>query len=99
MHASGHFVANGDASDLYSSPTDPTFFLHHAMVDRVYWIWQALHLWEAFEIAGTITILNLPPSRDATKEDIVEMGVLAQDRPIKELLNTVDDTPFCYIYL
>ncbi|KAJ3947877.1 uncharacterized protein N0V96_002114 [Colletotrichum fioriniae] len=99
MHASGHFVANGDASDLYSSPTDPTFFLHHTMVDRVYWIWQALHLWEAFEIAGTITILNLPPSRDATKQDIVEMGVLAQDRPIKELLNTIDDTPFCYIYL
>lgn len=99
LHASGHFVANGDASDLYSSPTDPSFFLHHAMVDRVYWLWQALHLWEAFEIAGTITILNLPPSRDATKDDLIYMGVLTQDRPIRELLNTIDGSPFCYIYL
>ncbi|KAI8257254.1 Tyrosinase-like protein orsC [Colletotrichum sp. SAR11_239] len=98
MHAAGHFVANGDASDLYSSPTDPTFFLHHAMVDRVYWLWQAMHLWEAFEIAGTITIQNLPPSRDATKDDLVLMGVLAEDRPIKDLLNSIDGTPFCYIY-
>ncbi|TID03838.1 Tyrosinase ustQ [Colletotrichum higginsianum] len=99
MHAAGHFVANGDASDLYSSPTDPSFFLHHAMVDRVYWLWQALHLWEAFDIAGTITILNLPPSRDATKEDLIELGVLAEDRTIGELLNTIDGSPFCYVYL
>ncbi|GKT41954.1 tyrosinase-like protein orsC [Colletotrichum spaethianum] len=94
MHAAGHFVANGDASDLYASPTDPTFFLHHAMVDHLYWLWQALHLRDAFEIAGTITILNLPPSRNATKEDIIEMGVLTQNRPIKDFLaqTALDET-------
>ncbi|KAF6806351.1 FAD binding domain containing protein [Colletotrichum musicola] len=101
MHAAGHFVASGDASDLFSSPADPSFFLHHAMVDRVYWLWQALHLWggAAFEIAGTITIQNMPPSRNATKDDVIEMGVLAQDRSIGELLNTIDGSPLCYIYL
>ncbi|KDN71871.1 hypothetical protein CSUB01_10977 [Colletotrichum sublineola] len=98
LHASGHFVANGDASDLYASPTDPSFFLHHAMVDRVYWLWQALHRQEAFKIAGTITILNLPPSRDATIEDVIEMGVLTQNRPIKDLLNTLGSSPLCYVY-
>src|SRR4051794_30864747 len=56
MHAAGHFAIGGDAGDVFSSPTDPAFFLHHAMIDRVWWLWQALHLNQAKSIAGTITI-------------------------------------------
>ncbi|KAF9872317.1 hypothetical protein CkaCkLH20_10144 [Colletotrichum karsti] len=97
-HTSGHFIVNGEASDLFSSTNDPTFFLHHAMVDRVYWLWQALHLNEAFNIAGTITILNSPPSRDARLDDLVIQEPNAPNRPISDLLNTLDG-PFCYIYL
>lgn len=26
--------------DFYASPGDPLFYLHHAMLDRVWWIWQ-----------------------------------------------------------
>ncbi|OLN87556.1 Grixazone synthase 1 [Colletotrichum chlorophyti] len=98
MHAGGHFAVNGEASDLYSSPVDPTFFLHHAMVDRVYWLWQALHLWNAFEIAGTITINNRPASRDTLKSDILDMGVTADNRTIDDVLNTIGGSPLCYIY-
>ncbi|KAL5621035.1 hypothetical protein FOBRF1_004281 [Fusarium oxysporum] len=65
LHGAGHFAIGGDSSDLYSSSNEPVFFLHHAMVDRVYWIWQALHPKQARDIAGTITIGNRPPSRDA----------------------------------
>ncbi|KAG5744384.1 hypothetical protein H9Q70_012915 [Fusarium xylarioides] len=39
LHGAGHFAIGGDSSDLYSSSNEPVFFLHHAMVDRVYWIW------------------------------------------------------------
>ncbi|KAK0372696.1 hypothetical protein CLIM01_09952 [Colletotrichum limetticola] len=98
-HTSGHFIVNGEASDLFSSTNDPTFFLHHAMVDRVYWLWQALHLGEAFNIAGTITILNTPPSRDARLDDLVIQVPNAPNRPISDLLNTLGGSPFCYIYL
>ncbi|KAJ0275979.1 hypothetical protein CBS470a_011029 [Colletotrichum nupharicola] len=98
-HTSGHMIVNGEASDLYSSTNDPTFFLHHAMVDRVYWLWQALHLTEAFNIAGTITILNNPPSRDARLDDLVIQEPNAPNRPISDLLNTIGGSPFCYIYL
>ncbi|KAF4778605.1 hypothetical protein HER10_EVM0007635 [Colletotrichum scovillei] len=98
-HTSGHFIVNGEASDLFSSTNDPTFFLHHAMVDRVYWLWQALHLGEAFNIAGTITILNTPPSRDARLDDLVIQEPNAPNRPISDLLNTLGGNPFCYIYL
>ncbi|WQF85834.1 Putative tyrosinase copper-binding domain, di-copper centre-containing domain superfamily [Colletotrichum destructivum] len=98
-HTAGHMIVNGEASDLFSSSNDPTFFLHHAMVDRVYWLWQALHLGEAFNIAGTITISNNPPSRDARLDDIVIQEPNAPNRPISDLLNTIGGSPFCYIYL
>jgi tyrosinase len=99
MHAAGHFIMGGDASDLYSSPNDPVFFLHHAMVDYVYWIWQALHPKQAKDIAGTITISNRPPSRDALKSDPLNMGVNAPLITLGDALNTLGGAPFCYIYL
>lgn len=100
MHAAGHFVMNGDGGDFFSSPNDPAFWLHHAMVDRVWWIWQALHLDQAETIAGTITINNDPPSRNATLEDLVQMNYLGlEDVKIGKLLNTLGGEPFCYIYL
>ncbi|KAI6351063.1 hypothetical protein MCOR25_010172 [Pyricularia grisea] len=98
MHGSGHFGVGGEASDLYSSINDPSFYLHHSMVDFVYWIWQALHPEQANDVAGTITINNSPPSRDTRKDDLLRMGVTTQDRPISELLDTLGGTPGCYIF-
>jgi tyrosinase len=98
IHASGHFVMGGDSSDFYSSPNEPVFWLHHAMVDRIYWIWQALHPKQARDIAGTITIENRPPSRDALKSDPLDVGVNAESITINDALDTLGSTPFCYIY-
>src|SRR4051812_21006363 len=33
--------ANSHLLDFYTSPGDPYFYLHHAMIDRTWWIWQA----------------------------------------------------------
>lgn len=100
LHAAGHFSIGGDAGDLFSSPVDPVFWLHHAMLDRVWWIWQALHLDQAETIAGTITLFNNPPSRNTSLDDAIYMGQSnAPARPIKDLLNSLGDSPFCYIYL
>ncbi|KAF6780534.1 FAD binding domain containing protein, partial [Colletotrichum musicola] len=96
-HTSGHMIVNGEASDMFSSTNDPTFYLHHAMVDRVYWLWQALHPREARSIAGTITFLNNPPSRDARLDDLILQEPNAPNRPISDLMNTLGG-PFCYIY-
>ncbi|KAK1981675.1 hypothetical protein LZ30DRAFT_592215 [Colletotrichum cereale] len=98
-HSSGHMITNGDASDFYSSTNDPVFFFHHAMVDKVYWLWQALHLGEAFKIAGTITARNNPPSRDARPDDVVVQEPHEPNRPISDLLSTIGGSPFCYIYV
>lgn len=98
VHAAGHFTMGGDSSDFYSSPNEPIFFLHHAMVDRIYWIWQALHPKQARDISGTITIENRPPSRDALKSDPLDVGVNAGLITIDDALDTLGDSPFCYIY-
>ncbi|KKY30786.1 putative fad binding domain-containing protein [Diaporthe ampelina] len=99
MHASGHMAVGGEASDLFSSINDPSFWFHHSMVDQVYWIWQALHLDQAETIAGTITILNQPPSRDTSKADIIDVGVNAPSVIIDDVLNTLGQSPLCYIYV
>ncbi len=43
IHGGGHFIMGGNpGSDPFVSPGDPAFYLHHAQIDRVYWIWQML---------------------------------------------------------
>lgn len=48
-------------------------------------------------VAGTITINNIPPSRNATLNDTVSLGVLAEPYRLGDLLDTTEG-PFCYIY-
>jgi tyrosinase len=100
MHGAGHFSIGGDGGDVFSSPNDPIFFLHHAMVDRVWWLWQALHLNQAKSIAGTITIFNQPPSRDARLDDPIQMNYLNLETITNgDMMSTLDGEPLCYIYL
>ncbi|CAJ2507152.1 Uu.00g083380.m01.CDS01 [Anthostomella pinea] len=101
LHTAGHNTMGGTSGDLFASPVDPMFWLHHGMVDRVYWIWQALHLDQADTTAGTLTINNSPASRNTTVDDVVDLSVNvnAVPRPISSLLDTLSGDPFCYIYL
>ncbi|KAL1611680.1 hypothetical protein SLS59_000399 [Nothophoma quercina] len=99
LHAAGHFSIGGDAGDIFSSPVDPVFFLHHTMLDRVYWIWQALHPEQANTVADTITLSNNPPSRNATLEDLIQVNYLnVEATPIGDLTDTLGEKPLCYIY-
>jgi len=99
LHTSGHYTMGSDATDLYSSVNDPAFWLHHAMLDRVYWIWQVLHPDEANTVAGTLTLQNRPPTRNATIEELLEMGVNGETKKIKDMFDTLGGTPLCYIYV
>ncbi|KAM3069614.1 hypothetical protein ACMFMG_005716 [Clarireedia jacksonii] len=42
VHAGGHFGMGGLGLDAYSSTGDPAFWLHHAMVDKVWSLWQGI---------------------------------------------------------
>ncbi|KAI8949572.1 Di-copper centre-containing protein [Xylaria longipes] len=97
LHTAGHGVMGGISGDLFGSPVDPVFFLHHGMVDRMYWLWQALHPSMAKTIAGTITLFNTPPSRDTSVDDIIDLGVNAPSLKISNVLDTLGGD-LCYIY-
>lgn len=39
-HGGGHFAIAGDpGGDLFTSPGDPAFYLHHGQVDRLWTLW------------------------------------------------------------
>ena len=101
VHSGGHYTVGGDAgTDFYNSPADPYFFLHHTMVDRVWWIWQNQDLEKRTNvIAGTLTFLNRPPSRNATLQDpmtLTHVGV--PNITVADAVSTLGG-PFCYIYV
>ncbi|KAH8172213.1 common central domain of tyrosinase domain-containing protein [Sarocladium implicatum] len=96
MHSAGHYVSGGDATDVFASPVDPTFFLHHAQVDRVYWIWQVLHPKLAATIFGGTAIGGGGAVGKVT--DALNMGPVGTTIKIKEAFDTLSG-PYCYIYL
>ncbi|KAL3418664.1 tyrosinase central domain-containing protein [Phlyctema vagabunda] len=100
VHTGGHLTVGGDpGGDLFASPGDPAFYLHHAMIDRVWWIWQNQKP-EArtYELSGTITLADFPPSRNGTLDDILDMG-FAGGEPIqiRDAMSTLGGD-YCYIY-
>jgi tyrosinase len=86
-------------TDFYVSPGDPYFWLHHAMIDRVWWIWQAQDFANRQQvIAGGTSMLG--GGRAQSLEDSIDLEVLNVDgKPykIKELVSTVAG-PLCYVY-
>ncbi|KAK7432544.1 hypothetical protein QQZ08_000751 [Neonectria magnoliae] len=103
IHGGGHYSLGGDPGrDVYTSPGDPVFYLHHSMIDRVWWIWQMLsplkRQYSSIALQGTNTFLNNPASANTTFDDYVNYGFAGPKRQIKDLMSTLDG-PFCYVYL
>ncbi|KAI4949001.1 hypothetical protein J4E91_005463 [Alternaria rosae] len=100
VHNGGHYTIGGDSGmDMFNSPADPAFYFHHGMIDRVWWTWQNLDLESRQNsIAGTMTFLNNPPSRNATLDDVLSVGYVGQPNiTIKDAMSTIAG-PFCYVY-
>lgn len=105
VHGGGHYSLGGDPGrDVSTSPGDPAFYLHHAMIDRVWWMWQMVDAkkrvyGEKTAVAGTRTFLNMPESGETTLDDVVDFGYAAgPGRKLRELMSVVEG-PFCYVYV
>lgn len=99
VHTGGHvLVGASPGQNLYVSPGDPHFWLHHAYIDRIWWIWQNQKPAERrYVIGGTRTFQNDPPSPSSTLEDLMDLGVNAGSRTLNSVTSTLEDG-LCYVY-
>ena len=59
VHAAGHTYIGGENMDLFSSPNDPVFFLHHANLDRIWTIYQSRDPRNRMDAqSGTMTFMD-----------------------------------------
>lgn len=102
VHGAGHYTISGDpGGDFYTSPNDPAFYVHHAMIDRTWYIWQSLNFESRkFVIAGGTSMMGWG-SPLATLDDPIHLGppglIADTTYRIRDLVSTVDG-PFCYVY-
>jgi tyrosinase len=76
--------------DLYASPTDPIFFMHHANLDRVYWSWQALDLSARLtDISGPINLMDYTNSKggNVTLDFPISLGVSAPNVTVGDVMD------------
>lgn len=104
-HGNGHFTFGGNpGGDIWVSPGDPMFWLHHAAIDRAWWCWQNQDIaTRMFQINGTRTMANNPPSDPATIDDPMWLDFItpAGMGPTDPQFNHVSSFggQYCYVYV
>ncbi|KAL4898674.1 hypothetical protein BDV59DRAFT_190330 [Aspergillus ambiguus] len=97
-HGSGHRAVGGAMSDVYSSPQDPSFMLHHAMIDRMWTLWQLQDMGHRRNaLNGTSVMYNPPDAPLVNPDSMIEFGVLDRPRRVKELMDPME-YDYCYKY-
>lgn len=99
-HGMGHRSAGGHMGNFFVSPLDPTFWLHHGQIDRLWATWQAEDEKDRrFQYNGTSTIYNpvgvTPEVSDDTVMTFVPVG---EDTTVGEAADPMDGR-YCYRYV
>ncbi|KAJ4985111.1 tyrosinase central domain protein [Stagonosporopsis vannaccii] len=104
MHGAGHPGIGGlygTLTDVWASPGDPLFFLHHANLDRAWWSWQNRNLTARLhDISGPLFPNDYANAqgRNVTLNDKVHVGSTVNvTLPIKEIMDIHNDL-LCYTY-
>ena len=95
----------GQMGDLYASPSDPLFWLHHANLDRVWWSWQQLNpAARLTDISGPIMLMDYANAAggNVTLDFPLTLGVSAPDTTVGAVMNVKacgsDGGVLCYNY-
>jgi len=92
-------------ANMYSSPGDPLFYLHHSMIDRVWDTWQRKK-WPArkTDIGGPDTMWAYPynyfgdiPYKNVTLKTPLNYGLIADTITINDVMDTQGGC-LCYTY-
>ncbi|KAJ4989665.1 hypothetical protein SVAN01_04882 [Stagonosporopsis vannaccii] len=92
-HAWGHNGIGAVMQDVYASPADPTFWLHHGFIDRNFRIWQNQN-----SAVRTTTIDGTDVDGNAlTLDTTINVYSFKPDVRIRDILDTTGST-LCYKY-
>ncbi len=93
-HAFGHNGVGAVMLDMFASPGDPIFFLHHAFVDHSYRIWQN---GDPSRITAAGMNGNDVKGNPLTLETTLEMNDVRPTVTIGDVIDT-RGTTLCYQY-
>lgn len=91
-HAWGHNGIGAVMQDVFASPADPVFWLHHAFIDRNFRIWQNRDSSRVNNIDGTDAVGN-----QLTLDTTVNVYDMRPTVRIRDILDTMSDR-LCYKY-
>jgi tyrosinase len=86
--------------DLYASPADPIFFMHHANLDRVWWSWQVRNLSKRLkDISGPIFLMDYANQQggNVTLDFEMSLGPNADNITVRDTMNIMGGK-LCYMY-
>ncbi|CAI0654038.1 unnamed protein product [Colletotrichum noveboracense] len=104
IHGAGHQGVGGMygvLSDIWASPGDPLFWLHHCNIDRSWWSWQSRNLTERLhDISGPITPFdhdNRLGGNVTLDFEVRTNSTINVNLPIRDLMDIGNDF-LCYTY-
>ncbi|RPA76849.1 Di-copper centre-containing protein [Ascobolus immersus RN42] len=109
IHGAGHFIVGGfpfgegTAAEVYTANLEPTFYLHHANLDRIWAEWQAVDpARRQYDSSGSIrprmdwldaeTLKTFPPAGQVTLSSDLSLGPMTGARgdiKVGQIMNTV----------
>ncbi len=81
-HNRVHRWVGGRMNDIFYSPADPVFWLHHAEVDRIWHIWQLAHSGLGTTITGADAVLDPWAESTTELEVIATLGYSYQEETL-----------------
>ncbi|KAG4254495.1 hypothetical protein FPRO04_09676 [Fusarium proliferatum] len=95
-HGSIHACLGGEMNPT-TSPNEPLFFLHHAQIDRLWWLWQKENSTRLTEYNGLYKNINQTEQHEVSLKDILVMGGIDEDLAVGDVMDTTKG-PLCYTY-
>ncbi|KAH6913297.1 monooxygenase [Coprinopsis sp. MPI-PUGE-AT-0042] len=97
LHGGGHGAVGGEMVNIYSSPGDPIFYLHHGNLDRIWWKWQAADPEKRLYAVSGPTAPRGSTSANLTLDFMMPYTTLIDPIAVRDVMDT-ESEPGCFYY-